>query len=255
MEQSPSMQKAPMSTAPKKTKDDTDAKIARLVNAGLIPRSKLPILRAARKNLVRKGDVAYIPKLQRRALQDYNDALQTAALKTTGSVGVVRRNINAGVELDGDVIAEGMLNEEVFAAPQMLILRRTGIRIFPDGRRVALYVNDRHNLMFSVPYRKNAAPSDIPMVQSEEIEHIEENIEHIKNISRKGESKEIKFADGTNHKVDVETAKAIHLVHDALNDENKAKVAKMLSHSVGQFKKVANFAHKNVAYRIGNHSK
>ena len=249
------MQKAPMSTAPIRTKDDTDAKIARLVNAGLIQRSKLPILRAARKNLVRKGDIAFIPKLQRKALQDYNDALQTAALKTTGSVGVVRRNINAGVELDGDVIVEEVLNEQEFAAPQMMVLRRTGIRIFPDGRRVALYVNEKYNLMFSVPFMKGKSPTDVPMVQAEEVEHIEENIEHIKNVSRKGEPKEIKFADGSTHKVDVQTAKAIHLVHDALNDENKAKVAKMLSHSVGQFKKVANFAQKNVSYRIGNHSK
>jgi hypothetical protein len=249
MEQNSTMSEAPLMPAPKTPKDNTDRDIARLVNAGLMPRNKLPLLRAARKNLARRGDIAMIPRMQRRAIQDYQDALQTAALKTTGSVSAVRRNINAGVELEGDVI-----NEEVFSAPQMLVLRRTGIRIFPDGRRVALYVNDRHNLMFSVPYKKTLGPSNIPMVQAEEVEHIEENIEHIKNISRKGQSKEIKFTDGTSHNVDVETAKAIHLVHDALNDENKTKVAKMLSHSAGQFKKVASFAHKNVGYRIGKQS-
>jgi hypothetical protein len=230
--------------APKTPKDNTDRDIARLVNAGLMPRNKLPLLRAARKNLARKGDIAMIPRMQRRAIQDYQDALQTAALKTTGSVSAVRRNINAGVELEGDVISE-----EVFSAPQMLVLRRTGIRIFPDGRRVALYVNDKHNLVFSVPYSRNLG-AEMPMVQAEEVEHIEENIEHIKDIVKTNQSKKLKFQDGTSMTVDAQTAKAIHLVHNALNDENKAKVAKMLGHSKGHFMKVADFANKNTAYKI-----
>jgi hypothetical protein len=230
--------------APKTPKDNTDRDIARLVNAGLMPRNKLPLLRAARKNLERKGDIAMIPRIQRRAIQDYQDALQTAALKTTGSVSAVRRNINAGVEIEGDVIAE-----EVFSAPQMLVLRRTGIRIFPDGRRVALYVNDKHNLVFSVPYSRNLG-AEMPMVQAEEVEHIEENIEHIKDIVKTNQAKKLKFLDGTSMTVDAQTAKAIHLVHDELNDENKAKVAKMLSHSKGHFMKVADFANKNTAYKI-----
>jgi len=244
MEQNPTMSEAPLMPAPKTPKDNTDRDIARLVNAGLMPRNKLPLLRAARKNLERKGDIAMIPRIQRRAIQDYQDALQTAALKTTGSVSAVRRNINAGVEIEGDVIAE-----EVFSAPQMLVLRRTGIRIFPDGRRVALYVNDKHNLVFSVPYSRNLG-AEMPMVQAEEVEHIEENIEHIKDIVKTNQAKKLKFLDGTSMTVDAQTAKAIHLVHDELNDENKAKVAKMLSHSKGHFMKVADFANKNTAYKI-----
>jgi hypothetical protein len=230
--------------APPTAKDNTDREIARLVNAGLMPRNKLPLLRAARKNLARKGDIAMIPRMQRRAIQDYQDALQRAALKTTGSVSAVRRNINAGVEIEGDVISE-----EVFSAPQMLVLRRTGIRIFPDGRRVALYVNDKHNLVFSVPYSRNLG-TEMPMVQAEEVEHIEENIEHIKDIVKTNQAKKLKFQDGTSMTVDAQTAKAIHLVHNALNDENKAKVAKMLGHSKGHFMKVADFANKNTVYKI-----
>jgi hypothetical protein len=238
------MSEAPLMPAPPTAKDNTDREIARLVNAGLMPRNKLPLLRAARKNLARKGDIAMIPRMQRRAIQDYQDALQRAALKTTGSVSAVRRNINAGVEIEGDVISE-----EVFSAPQMLVLRRTGIRIFPDGRRVALYVNDKHNLVFSVPYSRNLG-TEMPMVQAEEVEHIEENIEHIKDIVKTNQAKKLKFQDGTSMTVDAQTAKAIHLVHNALNDENKAKVAKMLGHSKGHFMKVADFANKNTVYKI-----
>lgn len=36
--------------------------------------------------------------------------------------------------------------------PMLLILKRRGMRIFPDGRRVALFVNDKYNLVFTVPY-------------------------------------------------------------------------------------------------------
>ena len=169
------------------------------------------------------------------------------------------KQLNNSVEiLDIEQISESVL-EESYIPPQMLVLKRTGIRIFPDGRRVALYVNDKLGLVFTVPYQPTGDVSQvIANVTTEETEineeNIEENIEHIKNISRKGEAKEIKFLDGTSVKVDPHTAKAIHLVHDALNDENKAKVTKMLTQSKGQFSKVAEFAHKNVAYRIGKQS-
>lgn len=41
---------------------------------------------------------------------------------------------------------------KVVLPPMLLVLKRRGMRIFPDGRRVALFVNDRYNLVFTVPY-------------------------------------------------------------------------------------------------------
>jgi hypothetical protein len=38
----------------------------------------------------------------------------------------------------------------------MLVLRRKGIRIFPDGKHVALYTNDKYNLVFTIPYGGSA---------------------------------------------------------------------------------------------------
>lgn len=231
------MSEAPLMPAPKTPKDDTDAKIARLVNAGLIQRSQLPILRAAKKNLQRKGDIAFIPKLQRQALQGYNDALQAAALKTTGSVGVVRRNINAGVELEGDVIAEEILNEEGFQPPPMMTLRRTGIRIFPDGRRVALYVSNKYNLMFSVPYKSTGAPEDFPVVQAEEI--VLENIEQLAEV-KEGETKKVKVGDET---MDIhhQTAMDVLRLHSKLNDANK-KIMQQHIKDPEKFKKILDLA-------------
>ena len=47
------------------------------------------------------------------------------------------------------------LRNETIPAP-MLILRRRGMRIFPDGRRIALYTNDKYNLIFTIPYGGNS---------------------------------------------------------------------------------------------------
>jgi hypothetical protein len=44
------------------------------------------------------------------------------------------------------------------------------------------------------------------------------------------------------------TARAIVLIHDAASDENKAKVARMVAASVGQFLKVQAFAFKHVSF-------
>lgn len=38
--------------------------------------------------------------------------------------------------------------------PMMLILKRTGFRIFPDGQRVAIYKNDKTGFVFSVPFNQ-----------------------------------------------------------------------------------------------------
>ena len=34
----------------------------------------------------------------------------------------------------------------------LLVLKRRGIRVFPDGQRVALYTNEKYNLTFMVPF-------------------------------------------------------------------------------------------------------
>jgi hypothetical protein len=51
-------------------------------------------------------------------------------------------------------------------------------------------------------------------------------------------------------KVDHYTASAVHQLHNALNDENKAKVARMVAHSPEQFKKVADFALSKSTFKI-----
>lgn len=47
-----------------------------------------------------------------------------------------------------------MANTNVNPSP-LLMFRRRGVRMFPDGQSVALYTNDKFNLTIMVPYGKN----------------------------------------------------------------------------------------------------
>jgi hypothetical protein len=61
----------------------------------------------------------------------------------------------------------------------------------------------------------------------------------------------MRFDDGSKLKVSHGAAKAIHMVHGALNDENKKKFAEMLTTPKG-FEKAANFAMSKVSFKIGD---
>lgn len=68
-------------------------------------------------------------------------------------------------ELRSKLNEDKALRDETIPAP-MLVLRRRGIRIFPDGKHVALYTNDKYNLVFTIPYGGSAGNSDlsVPLV-------------------------------------------------------------------------------------------
>lgn len=58
-----------------------------------------------------------------------------------------------------------VIQEKVDDPPPMLVLKRAGIRIFSDGRRVALYTDSKLGLTFSIPYDENFGTATIPGVQ------------------------------------------------------------------------------------------
>lgn len=247
MEQSQSTQ------APTQSKDNQNAsRIAVLVRAGLLKTSELPLLRQARLRQQQQPDIARLSKQHRDILSKYNNAISTAALGSNQSVMAVRRNLMQHYDItDKDQITEAAFKDEM-SPPPMIVLKRKGIRIFPDGRKVALYQNPNLGLVVTIPFTndKTSGAPLVPGVQTEEADQVTENIEHIKDIVDKHQAKKLKFQDGSSMTVDATTAKAIHLVHGALNDENKAKVTRMLSHSKNHFMKVADFAMKNTQFKI-----
>jgi hypothetical protein len=160
--------------------------------------------------------------------------------------------------LDKEQITEA-LKDEIQPSP-MLVLRRKGIRIFPDGRRVALYTNDKYGLVFTIPYNAGGTGTagsfgaqNVPGVQTEET--IMETLDQVAKFAQQdnvtSQAKHFKFADGSKLKVSHGAAKAIHMVHGALNDENKKKFADMLNTPKG-FEKAAHFALSKVQFTIGD---
>ena len=258
-------EKAPKAPKPK---DDYSAKVRAASTALGLKGVNVPAITNAHKQLQAHGNIARIaPNLRNKYLEfsgevpsHLMDAPMNQFRNTLQKLKQIRnltKQINNSFEVtDKEQISEAAKLKDELNPPYMLVLKRRGIRIFPDGKRVALYVNEKLGLTFTVPYVPSgtSAKEVLPGVQAEEIEipeeQVNENIDHINDIVKNHQAKTLKFLDGTSLKVDAQTAKAISLVHGALNDENKAKVARMLAHSKGQFMKVADFAHKNTEYKI-----
>jgi hypothetical protein len=143
--------------------------LADVVRSGIVQASELPMLKQSLAKAKTLQDTARLPKKHREVLQKFYSAISSAAMYNPSSYRAVKRNFN---------MSEGTDNKS--EPPQMLILKRTGIRIFPNGERVAMYVNDKTNMTFTVPYntRGAAIPTVTPAVQEET-----ENDESLNNLS------------------------------------------------------------------------
>jgi hypothetical protein len=147
------------------------------------------------------------------------------------------------VEADALQLTEEVMKKD---PPFVLVLKRKAFRLYPNGMKIALYYNDKLNKYFSIPYstEKNV---DAP-IQAEEVqlEESKEVMDHIHDIVKEKQARKVKFANGKSTMVDGYTASAIKQVHDAVNDENKAKLRKMVHQSPEHFNKVASFAFSKV---------
>jgi hypothetical protein len=179
--------------------------------------------------------------------------------KLKQATGIMKSlNNSAEIEFEDKEQLGEALKDEIQPSP-MLVLRRKGIRIFPDGKRVALYTNDKYGLVFTIPYNAGGTGTagsfgsqNVPGVQAESVilESLEQVAAYAQEENPKALAKHMKFADGSKLKVSHGAAKAIHMVHGALNDENKKKFADMLTTPKG-FEKAAHFALSKVEYKIG----
>jgi len=82
----------------------------------------------------------------------------------------------------------------------------------------------------------------VPNCVPEEVELEEAVMDTLHKIVKDKQAKSVKFASGHSRKVDHFTASAITQVHNAVNDENKKKLADMVHKSPEHFEKVASFA-------------
>lgn len=230
------------------TTPNNASRIAALVRSGALKTAELPMLKLALRNHASVNfDTARLPRNQRIVLDRYHTAISGAAVSTPSSFAAVRKNISADYEID----RTDFINEEIDRdPPNVLVLKRQGIRLFPDGRRVALYTNKDLGIAISVPYNtKGGKETPVPAV-SEEVEPVVENIKLIQSVVNKGQPQILTFKNGRQKKIDNQTAKHIMAVHGALNDSNKKKVEDMISKSPEHLQKVLDFAQKHTKYVV-----
>jgi len=125
--------------------------------------------------------------------------------------------------------------------PNMIVLKRKAIRIFPDGNKVALYFADKINKYVSIPYSDMS--NDKHIIQMHEKWTPKGNIADLMEIAESGEAGIIQFADNLSMKVDVSTARSIVNLYNKVNTPNKTKIEKMVNKDKNNFAKVAAFAH------------
>jgi len=131
--------------------------------------------------------------------------------------------------------------------PFVLVLKRKAIRLYPGKTKIALYYNQKLDKYFSIPYDLPRREDDSP-VQAEQVELQEDNVmDHLHKIVQGKQAQTVKFANGQTLKVDHYTASAITQVHNAINDENKKKLADMVHKSPEHLQKVSDFAFKRAA--------
>jgi len=237
-----------------------NTRIAALVRSGAMSSSDLPRLKMALRRHAQVGDIAKLPKQHRDVLSKYYDATSSAAIGSQQAFQAVRRNLMQHNEIEGEeVLSEAIASfKDENNPPVMIVLQRKGIRIFPDGKKVAMYHNKQLGLVITIPYSGtgNSPGEVIPgaNVQMEEVEDIMESLDQVAAYAQQdnvtSHAKHFKFADGSKLKVSHGAAKAIHMVHGALNDDNKKKFADMLTTPKG-FEKAAHFALSKVQFKIG----
>ena len=140
-----------------------------------------------------------------------------------------------------DVNESKQVLEQQKDPPVILVMRRKSIRMFPNGKKVALYYVDKLDKYITVPY-DDLQWSPISMRESADTYTV---IQQLDSILVEGIGS-ILFDDGSSTKVDKETAKVILDVYESLDHKNKKLINNMANESKQNFSKVVDFAWKYV---------
>jgi len=197
------------------------------------------------------GDINKVQPKHRRILNDFSNNILGAVVSSPTAMNAALRNLKSEeVEVDNIVIEAANMPHD---PPMVMVLKRKGIRIFPDGKKVALYTNDQLGLTFTVPYSggEQVEPSIMGVHEDAEDygdEMLTENLKRLRFASQK-KPVSINFKTGDNMHVDHLTARAITNLHKQLSPENKMTMMDKISTDPESFKKVASFALRNGAYK------
>lgn len=198
------------------------------------------------------GDFNKLAPKHRQILGSFGNNILGAVVSSPTAMNAALRNLRTE---DAEITLEAA--NMPHDPPMIMVLKRKGIRIFPDGKKVALYTNDQLGLTFTVPYvgGQQIEPS-VSVGMGEEVEDygnemLNENIMRLRFASsKKGKPVSIGFeTQDETMKVDPITAKVITDLHTQLTPENKIELVRKISKSPEDFMHVATFALRNVAYK------
>ena len=118
-----------------------------------------------------------------------------------------------------EVKEEISLEEAVVSEPPFIILlKRTAVRLYPNGLRVATYKSDKLEREFAIPFIGKEA-----------------------GLAQTTEEYKLELNDGTIVTLDEETDIAFENVYEKLDEENKQKFFEMLYESKDTFEKLKEF--------------
>jgi hypothetical protein len=125
----------------------------------------------------------------------------------------------------------------------VVLLKRKGIRNFPNGERIALYHNDQLNLDVSVPYFPyEYGDKKIPYSSLKEGETIWKKLGAI----AKGKPGDVTFPNGAVLKnVQPATAASVASLRQLINTYNRKRLADKINTSPSDFNDVVKFVKAN----------
>lgn len=203
-----------------------------LVRAGLANKAQLQRLHTILQKMHEKGDVV-LSRADRMIVSNlFNKMLDLITSDKT----IFQRTKQAVRE---EYIEES--SHEMDKLPPVLILKRKSIRLFPNNVKVAIYHSDKLKRSFALPM------TDLNATEiTEQVDDVSPSdagvIKTLREIIKGKAANVVQFKDGKKMKVDMYSAKAILMVYDAADPENKSKLDQLLNKDKHGFIKVADFA-------------
>ena len=205
-----------------------------LVRAGLANKAQLQRLHTILQKMHEKDDVT-LSRADRMIVTNlFNKMLELITTDKT-----IFQKARQTVKEEQEFIEES--SRETDKLPAVLILKRKSIRLFPNNVKVAIYHSDKLDRSFALPM------TDLSMSSvTEEVVaagSIEGGvIKTLREIIKGKAANVVQFKDGKKMKVDMYSAKAILLVYDAVDPQNKTKIDQLLNKDKHGFMKVTDFA-------------
>jgi hypothetical protein len=206
-----------------------------LVRAGLANKAQLQRLHNILQKMHEKGDVV-LSRADRMIVSNLFNKMLELITTDKSIFQKARQSVKEETE---EYIGES--SRETDKLPPVLILKRKSIRLFPNNVKVAIYHSDKLNRSFALPMTdlsissvtEETAPSGVSQGGV---------IKTLREIIKGKAANVVEFKDGKKMKVDMYSAKAILMVYDAVDPQNKSKMDQLLNKDKHGFIKIADFA-------------